>query len=141
MSTRIFCSSYLYLQNRVLFAPPGHHALHHRLLSFQSAQSLLALLEQRALCTFFSLLHQASLYCCGLIISCPGPCASSGLRLPEEPFMVSRLKSQGARSRFFSLEKASPQISGRSRSMRLSSEICGLGFLWAKLAQLELANL
>ena len=40
----------------------------------------------------------------------------------------------------FCLEKASPQISGLSRSMRLSSEICGLGFLWAKLAQLELAN-
>ena len=41
----------------------------------------------------------------------------------------------------FFLEKASPQISGLSRSMRLSSDICGLGFLRAKLAQLELANL
>ena len=46
--------------------------------SFESAQSLLALLEQRALCTFFSLPPQASLHCCGLMVSSPGPCASSG---------------------------------------------------------------
>ena len=55
--------------------PPGHHASHHRLLSFESAQSLLALLEQRALCTFFSLPPQASLHCRGLMVSSPGPCA------------------------------------------------------------------
>ena len=28
---RIFCISYSYLQSSVLFAPPGRHALHHRL--------------------------------------------------------------------------------------------------------------
>ena len=78
------------------FAPPGHHASHHRLLSFESAQSLLALFEQRALCTFFSLLPQASLHCCGLMVSSPGPCASSGGRLPEALFMVFLLDSKGA---------------------------------------------
>ena len=31
-----------------MFAPPGHHAPHSRILSFESAQSLLPLLVQRA---------------------------------------------------------------------------------------------
>ena len=38
----------------------------------------------------------ASLHCCGLMVSSPGPCASSGGRLPEAFFMVFRLESQGA---------------------------------------------
>ena len=45
-----------YLQSGVLFVPPGHHASHHRLLSFDSAQLLLAFSEQSALGTFSSLL-------------------------------------------------------------------------------------
>ena len=96
---RKFCSSYLYSQSRVLFPPPGRHASHYRLLSFESAQSLLALFEQRALCTFFSLPPQASLHCCGLMVSSPGPCASSGGRMPEALFSVSRLESKGAKGR------------------------------------------
>ena len=95
---RRFCSSYSYLQSRMLFAPPGHHASHYRLLSFESAQSLLALLEQRALCTFFSLPPQASLHCCGLRVSSPGPCASSAGRLPEALFMVFLLDAKGAKA-------------------------------------------
>ena len=34
--------------------------------------------------------------CCGLITSFPGPCASSGGRLPEALFMVFQLDSKGA---------------------------------------------
>ena len=52
-------------------------------------------LEQRALCTFFSLPPQASLHCCGLMVSSPGPCASSGGRLPEALFMVFLSDSKG----------------------------------------------
>ena len=48
-------------------------------------------------CTFFSLLPQASLHCCGLMVSSPGPCASSGGRLPEALFMVFLLDSKGAK--------------------------------------------
>ena len=72
------------------------HTSHHRHLFFESAQSLLALLAQRAMCTTFSLLPQASLHCCGLMVSSPGPCASSGGRLPEAFFMVFLLDSKGA---------------------------------------------
>ena len=43
-------------QRRVLLAPHRHVASHHRLLSFESAQFLLALAEQSALGTFSSLL-------------------------------------------------------------------------------------
>ena len=53
---RRFYSSYSYLQSRVLFAPPGHYASHHRLLSFDIAQFLFAVSEQSALGTFSSLL-------------------------------------------------------------------------------------
>ena len=49
------------------------------------------------MCTFFSLLPQASLHCCGLMVSSPGPCASSGGRLPEALFMVFLLDSEGAK--------------------------------------------
>ena len=66
--------------------------------SFKSAQSLLALSMQRALCTFISLLSQASLHCCGLMVSSPGPCASSGGRLPEALFMVFLLDAKGAKA-------------------------------------------
>ena len=60
---------------------------------FDSVQPLLALSAQRALCTFFSLLLQATLLRCGLMVSSPGPCASSGGRLPEAFFLVFRLAS------------------------------------------------
>ena len=62
---------------------------------FDSVKSLLAPSAQRALCIFFSLLLQASLLCCGLMVSSPGPCASSGGRLPEAFFMVFQLDSKG----------------------------------------------
>ena len=39
--------------------------------------------------------------CCGLIASFPGPCASSGGRLPEALFMVFQLDSKGASVCFF----------------------------------------
>ena len=42
-------------------------------------------------------LYRLSLHCCGLMVSSPGPCASSGGRLPEALFMVSRLDSKGAK--------------------------------------------
>ena len=38
------------------------------------------------------------LRCCGLIASFPGPCASSGGRLPEALFMVFQLDSKGAKA-------------------------------------------
>ena len=72
------------------------HASHRRHLSSESAPSPRARWEECALCTFFSLLPQASLHCCGLMVSSPGPCASSGGRLPEAFFLVFRLESQGA---------------------------------------------
>ena len=62
------------------------HASHHRHIFFDSVQPLLALSEQRALCTFFSLLLSASLLRCGLTVSSPEPCVSSGGRLPEVCF-------------------------------------------------------
>ena len=74
-------------------------ASHHRHRFFDSVQLLLALSEQRALCTFFSLLLSASLLRCGLMVSSPGPCASSGGRLPEAFFLVFSLESQGAKVR------------------------------------------
>ena len=37
------------------------------------------------------------LHCCGLLVSSPGPCASSGGRLPEALFMVFLLDSKGAK--------------------------------------------
>ena len=43
-----------------------------------------------------ALLPLASLHCCGLMVSSPGPCASSGGRLPEALFMVFLLDSKGA---------------------------------------------
>ena len=61
---------------------------------FDSVQPLLALSEQRALCTFFSLLLSASLLRCGLKVSSPEPGASSGGRLPEALFLVFRLESK-----------------------------------------------
>ena len=73
------------------------HASHHRHTFFDSVQPLLALSEQRAWCTFFSLLLSASLLRCGLMVSSPGPSASSGGRLPEAFFLVFRLESQGAK--------------------------------------------
>ena len=39
----------------------------------------------------------ASLHCCGLMVSSPGPCASSGGRLPEALFMVFLSDSKGAK--------------------------------------------
>ena len=74
------------------------HASHHRNTLFESVQPLLALSEQRALRTFFSLLLSASLLRCGLKVSSPEPCASSGGRLPEAFFLVFRLESQGAKA-------------------------------------------
>ena len=68
-------------------------------------------------------------------------CQYSSFHVVQEEVEVVVLLFSREKGMHFSLEKASPQISGLSRSMRLSSEICGLGFLWAKLAQLELANL
>ena len=65
------------------------HASHHRHIFFDSVQPLLALSEQRAWCTFFSLLLSASLLRCGLMVSSPEPWASSGGRLPEAFFLVS----------------------------------------------------
>ena len=64
--------------------------------SGESAQSLLALIEQRALCTFFSMLAQASLHCCGLMVSSPGPCASSLARSAFHGFSIGfpRTKAQ-----------------------------------------------
>ena len=44
----------------------------------------------------FSLPPQAS-HCCGLLVSSPGPCASSGGHLPEALFMVFLLDSKGAK--------------------------------------------
>ena len=38
---------------------------------------------------------------CGLMVSSPGPCASSGGRLPEAFFMLSRLDSNGAKVQTF----------------------------------------
>ena len=67
-----------------------------RIVECGAAQSLLALLEQRALCTFFSLTPQASLHCCGLMASSPKPCASSGGRMPEALFMVFLSDSKSA---------------------------------------------
>ena len=72
-------------------------ASRHRHWFFDPVQPLLALSAQRALCTFFSLLLQATLLRCGLMVSSPGPCASSGGRLPEAFFLVFRLESQGAK--------------------------------------------
>ena len=73
------------------------HASHHRHIFFDSVQPLLALSVQRAWCTFFSLLLSASLLRCGLMVSSPEPCASSGGRLPEAFFLVFRLESQSAK--------------------------------------------
>ena len=42
-------------------------------------------------------LYRLSLHCCGLMVSYPGPCASSGGRLPEALFMVVLLDSKGAK--------------------------------------------
>ena len=52
------------------------HASRPRHICFDSVQPLLALSEQRALCTFFSLLLSASLLRCGLMVSSPEPCVS-----------------------------------------------------------------
>ena len=57
-----------------------------------------ALSAQRALSTFFSLFLPATILCCGLMVSSPGPCASSGGRLPEAFFLVFRLESQGTKA-------------------------------------------
>ena len=64
-------------------------------LCFESSQSILELSEQRTQCTSFSLLSQASLHCYGLLVSCPGPCVSSGWRLSAALFLVFRLDSKG----------------------------------------------
>ena len=66
------CNYYLYMQSKVFFAPPALYASHHRFLSFNSAQLLLAFSEQSALGTFSSLFPQASLHCCCLLVSSPG---------------------------------------------------------------------
>ena len=42
---------------------------------------------------------QASLHCCGLLVSSPGQCFSPGWRVPEARFMVFRLDSKGANMR------------------------------------------
>ena len=75
----------------------GEHASHHRHIFFDSVQPLLALSEQRALCTFFPLLLQASLQCCGMLFSSPGLCFAPGRRLPEALFMVFQLDSKSAK--------------------------------------------
>ena len=72
--------------------------LAHGHIFFDSVQPLLELSEQRAWCTFFSLLPSASLLRCGLMVSSPEPWASSGGRLPEALFLVFRLESQGAKA-------------------------------------------
>ena len=38
-----------------------------------------------------------AVHCCGLLVSSPGPCASSGWRLSEALFLVLRLDSNGAK--------------------------------------------
>ena len=78
----------LILAEQSACCPIWVHASHHRHIFFDSVQPLLALSEQRALCTFFSLLLSASLLRCGLMVSSPGPCASSGGRLPEAFFLI-----------------------------------------------------
>ena len=74
------------------------------------------------MCIFFSLFLSASLLRCGLIVSSPGPLASSGGRLPEAFFLVFRLECQGAKVRFGSfLPKTHKCKSCRSRQ-ELSNE-------------------
>ena len=46
-----------------------------------------------------ALLPQASLHCCGLLVSSPGLCASSGGRFLKAFFMVFLLDSKGAKVR------------------------------------------
>ena len=41
--------------------------------------------------------QKAWLLCCGLMVSSPGPWASSGGRLPEAFLLVFRMESQGAK--------------------------------------------
>ena len=53
--------------------------------------------------------------CCGLVASFPGPCASSGGRLPEELFMVFLSDSKGAKVCFGACSRNSDKISFRSR--------------------------
>ena len=62
-----------FLAEQSACCPIWVHASHHRHIFFDSVQPLLALSEQRAWCTFFSLLLSASLLRCGLMVSSPGP--------------------------------------------------------------------
>ena len=48
--------------------------------------------------------------CCGLIAPFPGPCASSGGRLPEAVFMVFQLNSKGAKVCSEEEENSEPPI-------------------------------
>ena len=52
-------------------------------------------------------LPQASLHCCGLMVSFPGPCASSGGRLPEALFMVFLSETSYSRERSSTFSKRS----------------------------------
>ena len=59
------------------------------------------IVEMRKCLTKFGRIFEcgaASLHCCGLMVSSPGPCASSGGRLPEALFMVFLLDSKSAKS-------------------------------------------
>ena len=70
---KIFYSSYSFLRSIVLVAPAGCMLRIIGKYFFDSVQPLLALSEQRAWCTFFSLLLSASLLRCGLMVPTPEP--------------------------------------------------------------------
>ena len=93
---RRYCSSYSYLQSSVLFAPPGRHASHHRLYLLNQRSPYSAVRAACQCAPSFRLFPRHR--CCGLIASFPGPCASSGGRLPEALFMVFQLDSRGAKA-------------------------------------------
>ena len=85
------CSSYSFLQSRVLLAPSGH------MLRITGIYIFLTQCSPYSHCQSSVHLAHSSRYssrprcyvACGLMVSSPEPCASSGGRLPEAFFLVS----------------------------------------------------
>ena len=80
----------------MLFAPPGRRASRHRHYLFNQRSSYF---RCRAACPCAPSFRGSPRHsCCGLIASFPGPCASSGGRLPEALFMVFQFDSRGVKA-------------------------------------------
>ena len=96
LTKRRFCSSYSYFRAACFLHHPGAVP---RVTGVIFWISVVPTSAGRAACPCAPSFRDSPRHsCCGLIASFPGPCASSGGRLPEALFMVFQLDSKGAKA-------------------------------------------